>query len=138
MEEKEEKKFRLLDYWFDNVSLKFEKTALNKDVAKKLSFKDTVRRTIKKVDDNVAIVILSFSLNSGEDSPVYLNVELCGRFECTNWETDDISKALIKDNAAAILFPYLRHSISELTTIAGLPPLVLPITNVSQLFKSDQ
>lgn len=138
MEEKEEKKFRLLDYWFNSVSLKYEKTTLSKDIAKKLSFKDSMKRTIKKVDNNVAIVILSFTLNAGEDSPVYLNVELCGRFECTNWETDDVSKVLIKDNATAILFPYLRHSITELTTIAGLPPLVLPIANVSQLFKSNQ
>ena len=134
MEEKEEKKFQLLDYWLNNISLKFEKAGLTNDIAKQLNLKDTLKRTIKKVDKNVAIVILSFSLNSGEQSPVSLNIELCGKFECTDWETDEISKVLIKDNASTILFPYLRHSISELTLIAGLPPLVLPITNVVQLF----
>ncbi len=134
METKEEKKFRLLDYWFNNVSLKFEKTLLTKEKTKELSFKDALKRTIKKVNNNIAIVALSFSLNAGEQSPVSLNIELCGRFECTDWETDDVSKVLIKDNAAAILFPYLRHCVSEMTTMAGLPPLVLPITNVAQLF----
>ena len=134
MEKKEEKKFQLLDYWFDNVSLKFEKTLLTKEKAKELSFKDELKRTIKKVNKDIALVVLEFSLNAGEQSPVFLNIELCGRFECTDWETDDISKILIKDNATAILFPYLRHCISEMTTMAGLPPLVLPITNIAQLF----
>lgn len=138
MEEKKEKKFRLLDYWFNNISLKYEKTLLTIEGAKKLSFKDSLKRTIKKVDDNVAIVVLDFSLNAGDQSPVFLKIELCGRFECTDWETDDVSKVLIRDNATAVLFPYLRHSISEMTTMAGLPPLVLPVADVTQLFKNSK
>lgn len=135
MEEKEEKKFLLLDYWFNNISLQYEKTTLTSEAAKKLSFKDTFRRTIKKIDKDNAIVVLVFHLDAGENSPVALSIELCGKFECTDWETDDISKVLIKNNATAILFPYIRQSVSELTTMAGLPPLVLPVTNVSKLFK---
>lgn len=138
MQEKEEKKFQLLDYWFNNVSLKFEKAILTEDDTKKLVFKDTLKRTIKKVDKNVAIVILSFILTAGDNSPISINIELCGKFECTEWETDDIGKVLIRDNAAAILFPYLRQSVSELTTLAGMPPLVLPVANVSQLFNNDK
>lgn len=138
MKEKEEMKFSLLDFWFSNISLKYEKETMTKESAEKLLFKDAVRRTIKKVNNNVAIVVLNFSLNAGEKSPIFLDIEICGRFECTNWETDEVSKVLIKDNATSILFPYLRHSVTELTTIAGLPPLVLPIANISQLFDKER
>lgn len=134
MKEKEEKKFQLLDYWFNNASLKYDKNSLTHEAARKLSFKDTLKRNIKKINENVAIVILDFSLSAGDNSPISLNIELCGKFECTAWESDEISKVLIKDNATSILFPYLRHCVSEMTTMAGLPPLVLPITNVAKLF----
>lgn len=137
MEEKEQKKFRLLDYWFNDISLKYDKASLTKENTKKLSFKDTLRRTIKKVDENTAIVVLNFSLNANEQAPISLNIELCGRFECTNWETDEVSKILIRDNASSILFPFLRHSVSDLTTLSGLPPLVLPVADMAQIFKNN-
>ncbi len=58
-----------------------------------------------------------------------LKVVLIGQFEIK-----ENSKESINDyapNAVVILFPYLRSTITSITSASGLPPLMLPIINFS-------
>ena len=137
MVEEEKNQLRLLDFWFSDISVKFDKTKpSSKEEGKKL--KQSIRRDIIKIDNNTAIVKLLFTIEGDSDSPVFVNVGLCGKFECADWEKDEISNILIHDNATTILFPYLRHAVSDVTTLVGLPPYVLPIVNVAKAFKNQQ
>ena len=43
-----------------------------------------------------------------------------------------------KTNAPAILFPYIRENISNVTMKAGLPPLILPPINVIKLVEESE
>ena len=43
----------------------------------------------------------------------------------------------MKVNAAAILYPYVRAAISMLTTLANVPPVVLPPVNFVKLFEES-
>ena len=83
-----------------------------------------------------AIVILSCTLFKGfreENYPFYLFVEIVGNFTLAG----DYSKIEIKQfcqiNATAILFPYLRAYISQITAISSMPHILLPTINVMKL-----
>ena len=81
-----------------------------------------------------AIVVLKigiFSLKELSKVPFQINVEIEGYF---NWD-DELEKnavlldAMLKQNAPAILFSYVRPLITLLTVEADMPPLVIPLMN---------
>ena len=66
--------------------------------------------------------------------PFQINVEIEGYF---NWD-DELEKnavlldAMLKQNAPAILFSYVRPLITLLTVEADMPPLVIPLMNFKE------
>ena len=84
-----------------------------------------------------AIVVLKigiFSLKELSKVPFQINVEIEGYF---NWD-DELEKnavlldAMLKQNAPAILFSYVRPLITLLTVEADMPPLVIPLMNFKE------
>ncbi|NLD50665.1 MAG: hypothetical protein GX660_26275 [Clostridiaceae bacterium] len=66
------------------------------------------------------------------DSPFYIFASITGEFEFDG--NDKIEKQILLDkNAVAIMFPYLRSTITNITSIANIPPLVLPVVNITKL-----
>lgn len=61
---------------------------------------------------------------------VKIDVKMIGVFECVG-ETPlaDNLENFGRVNGAAIIFPYIREHISNLSIKAGIPPIVLPIVN---------
>ena len=85
----------------------------------------------------ILTVLLKISL-SEEDAPFYFHVESEGIFSFQ--ESPD--KALIEQfssiNCPAILFPYVRETVADLTRRAGLSPFHLPPINFIELAKTSQ
>lgn len=84
-----------------------------------------------------AIVVLKigiFSLQELSKVPFQINVEIEGYF---NWD-DELEKnavlldAMLKQNAPAILFSYVRPLITLITVEADMPPLVIPLMNFKE------
>lgn len=48
-------------------------------------------------------------------------------------EDVNVRNALIKRNAVAILFPYIRSQMTLLTTVPGFSPIILPAINISSV-----
>ena len=69
-------------------------------------------------------VIIGIKYDKEENHPFLMNIVIRGFFE--------ISEKSFLINAFAILFPYLRSIITDITK-ASLIPLVLPIINVQNL-----
>lgn len=63
--------------------------------------------------------------------PFHLAVSLDGLFTFKDKDNPDIEKLLCK-NGLAILFPYLRATITTITSTTGLPLLTLPTINVNR------
>lgn len=42
------------------------------------------------------------------------------------------------DNATAILFPYVRSIVTSICTTANIPPLILPVINITDAFKEEK
>lgn len=60
-----------------------------------------------------------------------------GVFEFEDWEDDDKNGMAI-NNATAILFPYLRNLVSTVTLNGNVPPYILPVMNIVELFKKQE
>jgi len=93
----------------------------------------------KEVGKNNYDVTLTFSLEPVDNSerPFTIDVSLTGHFKIEDVkEISEVAKnELINKNAVAILFPFLRSTVASLTICANIPPLVLPIVNLSEDLK---
>ncbi len=131
-----EYQMQLKKHWIDNIYMK-----INLDFQwpqEPVDLKPTFVRNVIKQSDNSAVVVIDFNIKEDISSPFALHLSIGGLFELNDWEKTVEGKLLMSDNASAILFPFLRQAISEITTMSGLPPYVLPITNVAALFKEQR
>ena len=73
--------------------------------------------------------------NSTENNyPFEISVEILGFFESDN---DDINSEGFLPNALAILYPYLRSTITNITANANVQPLILPTMNILSYLKDS-
>lgn len=93
-------------------------------------------RIIKDADEQTteAIVVLKidiFAARELAEVPLKLNIEIEGCFKWTKelQENKELLDILLRQNAPAILYSYLRPIITLITVEANLPPLVLPLIN---------
>lgn len=85
-------------------------------------------------DECHAQVVLNLSIFKKivkEEAPFQIEVEIEGLF---NWseeaeENPEFINRVLKQNAAAVLYSYIRPLITNLTVEANMPPLVIPLMN---------
>lgn len=70
-----------------------------------------------------------------ENLPFNAELEITGRFEYDG--ELDVDK-LLKINAVSIMYPYVRATLSMMTTIAGIPPVIIPTINLAQMFERNE
>ena len=77
---------------------------------------------------------------SDENSPFQVDVEIEGLFEFVEFESEGLKfEEYLTNNAVAILLPYLRSTISELTAKSNeFPVLNLPIMNVAKMLETEE
>lgn len=69
----------------------------------------------------------------------YLKATLVGHFTFIGYDpNNDTHLAIIKQNTAAILFPYIRSLISHITLEAQIDPVLLPTLNLINYFKDQE
>lgn len=105
----------------------------------KLSFNPKFGVRLVTDNANKAKVILNFT--SKNELPFDVMVTLEGDFKY-NASEDEINlgfEKLLKKNATAILFPYLRAIISQLTTMGNeYQPLLIPAMNIGALLEKNE
>lgn len=104
----------------------------------KVSYKPSFKSSIKLDEkNNEAIVTLSFRTSKG--FPFLLKVDIEGSFKY-NADEDNQKigfQRLLHQNALAILFPYLRVIVSQLSSLGNeYPSLLLPTINIAKLLKA--
>ncbi len=106
----------------------------------KINLEPVFKRDVAKQDDQKYEITLGISISSDHyQYAVPFNVEVIIKalFEMNNWEKVEM-KTLAIDNATAILFPYLRTLLANVTMNGNVPPYMLPIMNVAMLFNEKQ
>lgn len=65
----------------------------------------------------------------GENAPFSFAVEGVGSFALQEEPPENVLESIARINCAAIIFPYIREAIADLTRRAGVPPLHLQPVN---------
>lgn len=77
-----------------------------------------------------------------DNSEMYLSVLIAGHFsinlESEQEVSDETISSLLKVNSVAILFPYLRMLVSDISSRGNNQPIILPTINVQKLMTDNQ
>lgn len=103
------------------------------DTEKSIELLPKLSRKIEKTNDENYSISIGVTLDQ-EDLPFTAQVSMTGRFLLQGIKNPEQT---MKVNAAAILYPYVRAAISMLTTLANVPPVVLPPVNFVKLFEES-
>ncbi|MEB8263395.1 protein-export chaperone SecB [Mammaliicoccus sciuri] len=91
--------------------------------------------------NGVSYVQLNLEIkNEKDESPFDLSVSIVGFFELNSeeYEEEDYIN-LLKVNAVAILYPYLRSIVTDVTSKANaFNPLILPPMNIASMLKEEK
>lgn len=88
------------------------------------------------VDDNNFTIQLAAKI-SKENFPFEVSVTVSGDFFSERWKELNTKKD-VELTVNQILFPYVRALISNITSAAGVNPIILPIINVAELLKDNK
>ena len=72
-----------------------------------------------------------------ENNSLNIKIETIGLFEFDS-DIENYKNVFFSQNAPAILFPYVRAYISTLTSLAGIPPVILPTLNLSNRNNTEE
>lgn len=121
-------KFQLTNYFFDKIELNFE-NEIPKDINVNFDVKG-----VYKTEENLYDLNLTFSAFPRENKKnIFIKINCIGSFTFENVKSIDEIPPYFYTNAIAILFPYLRSSVSILSVQANIAPVVLPTYNLVEL-----
>ncbi|CAC5917902.1 preprotein translocase subunit SecB [Staphylococcus aureus] len=112
-----------LNYVVDTMNYKTN-ASFDREKVDKIKINEEIDAKIDIInDDNNAIITLRSALEENENVPFSFEVIIVGYFEYNKEESDDILfKDFLRTNAIAILFPYLRSIVSDLTGKSNIYP----------------
>lgn len=87
-----------------------------------------------KAKEKELVVLIGIRQVKG-DLPYYFEVQAGGLFKFKSIPDEKLVKQFATVNCPAILFPYIRETIADLTRRAGFPPLHLAPVNFVELGK---
>ncbi|GAB7389010.1 protein-export chaperone SecB [Bacillaceae bacterium] len=92
-----------------------------------------------KLDAWITLAI-SMGDKSLESQEFYIRGKIMGRFmiRSDNELTDEQIMDLYKINAVAILYPYLRSLVSDLSSKGSRPPIILPTMNIVAMMEKAE
>lgn len=90
----------------------------------------SINNQTRKIDDNSFEIELSTSVVN-ESKTMDIMVKMTAYFDVLSTLDEDKKLSLIKINAPAIMFPYIRAYISSLTGLSGLAPVIIPAVNLA-------
>ncbi len=126
---------RFLNYIVPKASAEINKNFDFKQT-QNITLQPKFRRDIIKVSDKEFNNQLTVTIQDG-DTPIPFSIEVSirGAFYLENWEDED-NKDLVNTTSTATLFPYLRSLVSQVSTMLNMPPYILPLLNINELFKN--
>ncbi len=110
----------------------------SEDVTPKLSLK------IRYQDEDRKLAALIFSIELGDvelsENTFYIKVVVVGLFSLEleqDANSNDLIDDMYKKNAVAILYPYIRSIVTDLSSKGSENPIILPPLNVAAMIDED-
>ena len=129
MNEKIEKaRFRFVEYLFKETSIKLTGEDISDDVEFGIEPNGICE------EDNKMFILTLNVLVKDKKSSLEVKMTVTGKFE---YETNDIQELVpyLGFNAPAIMFPYIRAYITNITALGGMSPIILPTLNMESVGK---
>ncbi len=130
-------KLQFLDYHVKEIEYKIQPGAQNTEIELKPFFDYKIIPENK--DLSRAWVFLTFTTGDPQlkDPGFYLNITIMGLFHVEDDNSDETTiMKYYQVNALAILFPYLRALVSDITSKGSGTPLILPTINIVALINN--
>ncbi|MFO7884249.1 MAG: protein-export chaperone SecB [Desulfobacteraceae bacterium] len=128
--------FKFVNFRVTQLNYTQNQAFKDNSVSKGIELSPDFNVTYKK-NDSTLFVDLSISFENPK-APFFLHVILSGLFELKYQPSDEELDKLAHINLAAILFPFLRQVVADMTTKAGFAPLLLPPINFSKAYQNTQ
>ncbi|KEO84626.1 protein-export chaperone SecB [Tumebacillus flagellatus] len=131
---REESRIRFISYKIDSIHFEINRDYVGEDQEdENLSINLTRSWAVHKENPGDFIVTMLCEINQREEDsdsemPFSLDISLLGHFVAEQVEPSDL-EVFAKYNAPSILYPYLRAAVSQVVTMAGFDPVLLPIVN---------
>jgi preprotein translocase subunit SecB len=95
------------------------------------------------LDENANTIVVNLKVNSPNsdeepDYPFFYTLVIKGVFHFDADTDKDKLTMFAKINCPAILYPYVREALADLTRRAGYAPLHLPIMNFAKIARESQ
>lgn len=132
-------KFRFNGYVASDI--KFELNPMydgEKDIRLDLNFDYDLNLAYEEKKAIVQLACVVFEDSEENNYPFTLEVELLGFFEFDSDLEEATVRRMMELNGVTILFPYLRSTISNITSSAGVQNVVLPTMNIVNMLKKNK
>ena len=114
-------RFQFEGYIIDKASIALK----NKNVGTEMEFR--IEPNAQVANDRMNLT-LEVEVNDKEQN-LMLNLRVIGFFRYDGEQVKEINQFLYL-NGPAILFPYVRSYVSNITALSGLPPIIMPTLNM--------
>lgn len=124
----EKARFRFVEYLFKETSIKLT----GEDISDDVEFGIEPNGIFE--EDNKMFILTLNVLVKDKKSSLEVKMTVTGKFE---YETNDIQELVpyLGFNAPAIIFPYIRAYITNITALGGMSPIILPTLNMESVGK---
>lgn len=120
---------KLLKFDFTHIELKRSTDFVGGEVSIRFDLSNTTDPENTRVINSHITLTLSPLPNETEELPHFLQVAMTGAFEIVGEIPNDALESLKNINMPSILFPYIRALVSNITTLSGMNPVILPAVN---------
>ena len=122
----EKARFRFVEYLFKETSIKLT----GEDISDDVEFGIEPNGIFE--EDNKMFILTLNVLVKDKKSSLEVKMTVTGKFEYEANDTQELVPYL-GFNAPAIMFPYIRAYITNITALGGMSPIILPTLNMESV-----
>jgi preprotein translocase subunit SecB len=121
--------FQFKKYLVENIDFKIK----NISTPQRLKFDFDINKEVEYNNNSMNLLVFVDVFKNEINAPFELSLAIRGFFE---FSENIENKEIFEKNAMAILFPYIRNIITNITSISGFPPLIIPTLNINKFYEN--
>ena len=125
---------------FEKINVEINPEFRSKDISEGLNV-DISLNAFGKIDKLKKLLIFTLEtaiFKNTENRPFNIFIKAIGFFSVKDEGDIQILEEFSKINAPALMFPFVRETIADLTLKSGYPPLLLPPINIVALIEKSR
>jgi len=121
--------FQFKKYLVENIDFKIKNISNHQ----RIKFDFDINKEVEYNNNSMNLLVFVDIFKNEINAPFELSLAIRGIFEFSEKIED---KEIFEKNAMAILFPYIRNIITNITSMSGFPPLIIPTLNINKFYEN--